>query len=118
MAIKSKSRYDTQIRQFVDDNQDLFPLHRGETPHIEYIKGSFFDYEWTQASVVFSNSTCFSDEIFYKIYEKIQEMPSGSFHINICNWMPEEFMSNWDCVNPFMRVMSWGTGEILIYRKK
>ena len=116
--MQTKTRYDTNIRQIVDENQELFPYHRGETSTIEYIKGSFFDYDWNEASVVFSNSTCFSDEILNKIYEKVQEMPSGSFHINVCNYMPEEFMTNWECVNPFMRLMSWGTGECLIYRKK
>ena len=118
MALKTKKRYDENISKFVAENSEIFPNHKDALPEITYVKGSLFDTDFTKASVVYSNSTLFSDEIYTHIFTKVQELPSGSFHINICDYMPEEFVKDWDCVSPFSRLMSWGTSEILIYRKK
>jgi hypothetical protein len=118
MAMKTKARYDQKLSGFISDYPELFPHHKGIVPEINYIKGSFFDIDFTKASVVYSNSTLFSDEIYDFIFSKVQELPPGSIHINICDYMPEEFTSNWECTSPFSRLMSWGTSEILIYRKK
>jgi hypothetical protein len=118
MALQTKTRYDQNMPTFIKENPELFPYHKDLVPEINYIKGSLFDYDWKNASVVFNTSTCFPDELIEQIYSKVQEMPSGSFHINQCNYMPEEYLNNWECVNPFSRLMSFGTAECLIYRKK
>jgi hypothetical protein len=118
MATKTKARYDQNISKIITDNKELFVNHNENIPDLNYIKGSFLDYDWSKASVVYSNSTIFSEEIFNFIFTKVQELPSGSFHINICDHMPDELLDGWECINPFSRLMSWGTSEILIYRKK
>ncbi len=119
MALKTKSRYDTNKEKILLQNPELFTRHNEHSlPEINFQKGSLFDIDFSKASVVYSNSTLFSDDIYNYIFNKVQELPSGRFHINICDYMPEDFTKYWDCVKPFSRLMSWGTSEILIYRKK
>jgi hypothetical protein len=119
MALKAKKRYDDSFANIFSENQELFPNHVVKnSPNIIYLKNNFFEVEWTEASVVYCNSTCFDDETTLMVYKKAMEIPSGCFLIIICNHMQDELISFWDYVEPFSRLMSWGTSEILIYRKK
>jgi hypothetical protein len=119
MALTAKKRYDATFEKIFFENQELFPHHIGKSiPNLNYLKMNFFEEQWVQASVVYCNSTCFDEETSQMVYKKALELPSGCFLINICNHMEDQLMSFWENIEPFSRLMSWGTSEILIYRKK
>lgn len=87
-------------------------------PKYHLIRGSFLKlnmYDWTDASLVFANSTCFNDELFLKI-EKIaqQHMRIGSRIITFTSY----FQSKCFKIIYKKRVfMSWGPCTVFIHEK-
>jgi hypothetical protein len=118
MAQNNFEIYNCKMPLIMENNRHLFDNHKGYIPEIEYIEGSFFEKEWTNPSMVFSNSTCFSKDIMDNIFERANELPRGTFFINTSQRMSKKILDKWNYLTPFQRVMSWGTARIFIYRKK
>ncbi len=124
MALKTKSEYEKSIKNILENNRALFPNHlkKGSDqmiiPNLKPIEGDFFDHDWSQASVVFANSTCFSKFIMDEVFVKALSLPKGAVLINTSQKMPKKLMDKWQYITPFKRVMSWGIGKVFVYRKR
>ena len=121
MAMLSKARYDMNINHIMHTTPELFPNHMKGSPiipEVKYINGSFFEHDWSNASMVFSNATCFDKYIMEEIFEKTLLLPKGAIFVNTSQKMPKKIMSNFNSVTPFQRLMSWGVARIFIYRRK
>ena len=97
---------------------DLFPLHKGIAPDFKAIKGSIFEHDWSNASLVFTNSTCFRNPMMEQIFVKANALNRGAIFINTTQKMPKKYTHQWQYITPFHRLMSWGVAKIFIHRKK
>ena len=119
MALETKSQYESKFDTILTENSNLFPNHHNKyKPIVNYIEGSFFDHEWSNASVVFSNSTCFDKYMMDEIFVKAESLPKGTIFVNTSQKMPKNLSINWQVITPFQRVMSWGLARVFIYRRK
>lgn len=77
----------------------------------------FLKHSWTDCSIVFANSTCFSHELMEKLSIKAeQELKEGTFFITFTKKLPK-LGDNWDIRPGFRRIMSWGIATIYVHRK-
>ncbi len=122
MALKMKKNYDKNIENILLDNQDLFRYHfkDGElkSPQLNFYNQDFLERDWSSASMVFSNSTCFDNQLIRSVWEKALTLQKGTIFVNTCQGMPKKYISNWQVITPFGRKMSWGVAKFFIYRKK
>jgi hypothetical protein len=122
MALKNKVDYDKKFKKIIQENPSLFHNHFTKTdiivPNLKPIQADFFNQDWSDASVVFTNSTCFTKSILDEIFEKSLSLPKGAILINTSHKMPKKLIDKWQCITPFKRLMSWGVGKIFIYRKR
>ena len=59
------------------------------TPYIEFICGNFINFDLTEASFIFCNSTCFSSELLLNIAKKVsKEAPTGCIVITFTKKLP------------------------------
>ncbi len=65
-----KRAYEAEFAAEQEAHPDLFPA----IPQLSYELGSFFDVNWSDATVVFANSTCFSREMMDRIGESPLEL--------------------------------------------
>jgi len=56
-------------------------LHTGLENRVEFYKADFLEFDWRSGSVVFANSTCFTDSLMAEIARKARGMGKGSFLI-------------------------------------
>lgn len=118
MALKAKFKYEKESKEIFKSRKDLFEKHNNFIPELKMVKGDFFEHDWTNASMVFTNSTCFSKSVINEIFEKALYLPKGSFFINTSQAMPKKLMANWHYIPPFQRLMSWGVARLFIYRRR
>lgn len=84
---------------------------------IEYVRGDAFDlklFDWSQADVVFANSTCFDDNLMKRMAASCASLKKGAFIITFTKKLngPE-----FDVVDQDLHVMSWGGATVYIQRK-
>ena len=79
------------------------------------------DIDWSNADLVFANSTCFDQTLLTKISEKASKCKKGTWLFSLTKKIPtaEDFSENkeWECVMSIKREMSWGLATIHIQRK-
>jgi len=118
MALKTKYKYDKEYKSLITNRIDLFPNFNHTLPEINMINGNFLEKDWSNGSMIFINSTCFSKTFMNKIFDKANFLNKGAIFVNTSHEMPKKFLINWQQVTPFLRLMSWGVGKIFIYRKR
>lgn len=112
-----KLEYDKTIKTTMASQLDLFPHHMLRIPEIKFINDDFLQHNWSDASFVFSNCTCYSKNIMNGIFENANLLRKGSFFVTTTVPMPKNFRNNWYSIPVFQRLMSWGTAHVYIYRK-
>jgi hypothetical protein len=125
MALKSKEKYDHNISHIINTSPELFPNHfrhnqptqPARIPEVKLINDSFFEQDWSNASMVFSNSTCFEKDILEQIFEKSLLLPRGAIFVHTTQKMPKKYTKSFNSVTAFQRLMSWGVCRIFIHRK-
>jgi len=118
MSQETKVDYDKFFENKINHNEELFSNHKGIMPKLNFIEGNFIQHNWSNASMVFTNSTCFDKNVLNEIFHKANDLSKGSIFINTTTMMPKKFKENWHYVTPFNRLMSWGVAKIFIYRRK
>ena len=76
----------------------------------------FLKHDWSEASILFANSTCFSSELMLKLSQKAETLKKGTIFITFTKRLPE-LSENWVIMPGFRRVMSWGIATIYVHRK-
>jgi hypothetical protein len=118
MALKTKLKYEKDTKQAIETRMDLFPHYNGIIPDLKFINSDMFADDWSNGSVIFTNSTCFSKSMMNDIFDKATNLSKGTIFINTTQQMPKNYLSQWQYVTPFQRLFSWGTCRIFIYRKR
>lgn len=100
-ALEIKEKYDTYASQ-----------QEGPMPQVELIKGSIFEVDWTDASFIFANSTCFD----YDLITKISKTPcrKGTFAMSLTRPL---LTAHWQILESVKKHMSWGDATLYIQVK-
>jgi hypothetical protein len=85
-------------------------------PEIEFINGDFLLADWSDASLLFANSTCFSPELMEALSKKAEETKVGTFFVTFTKKLPM-LSDNWIVYDSFRRLMSWGIATVYIHKK-
>lgn len=80
-------------------------------------------FDWSNADVVLTNSTCFDMNLMAKVAEKAKLMKVGSFMITLTKKLPtsdpliirDHSKRDWDCVYSIKKQMSWGVATVNIH---
>ena len=88
------------------------------TPYIEFNCGNFLKMDLTEASFIFCNSTCFTNELLLQISQKVtKEAPNGCIVVTFTKKLPFLNKSEWDIKRGFKRLMSWGVATVFVHKR-
>eukprot|EP01029_Cantina_marsupialis_P031383 TRINITY_DN9022_c0_g1_i1.p1 TRINITY_DN9022_c0_g1~~TRINITY_DN9022_c0_g1_i1.p1 ORF type:complete len:404 (+),score=149.41 TRINITY_DN9022_c0_g1_i1:109-1320(+) len=94
--------------------EDEFRSILNPSPEIDFINGSFIDYDWSDSDVVFANSTCFDDELMKQISSQAELLKAGSYLITFTKPLPSKKFERVFCER---FNMSWGPATVYIHQK-
>jgi hypothetical protein len=80
------------------------------------INGDFLETDWSEASLLFANSTCFSLELMEALNKKAEETKVGTFFVTFTKKLPS-LSDKWVIYDSFRRLMSWGIATVYIHKK-
>ena len=87
-------------------------------PDIEFINGDFLKQDLSQASVIFINSTTFSDKLLGDLAEKFnKECQKGCLVVNTTMELSKLDKNKWEFLPYFRRYMSWGIATVNVYKR-
>lgn len=115
LAKEIKSVYDMKFESLLKNYPEYFENYK-KIPDFDVINGDFLSYDWSDASFVFANSTCFTAELMQALAKKAEDLKPGTFFVTFTKKLPG-LSSNWDLRAGFRRLMSWGIATIYIHRK-
>ena len=102
-----KSKYDENIESIKSQHPDLFP----SLAKLDFLCKDFFEYDWSDASLIFANSTCFDHEMMRKIGQVV--LKPGTLGISFTKTIPGD---NWIVLESIKKNMSWGEATVYIQR--
>ena len=115
LALLIKRFFDENFDKVVYSNPGLFK-NINEKSEFEVINGNFLEHDWSHASFIFANSTCFSTELMSSLSQKAEELKKGTIFVTFTKKLPN-LSENWEIRDGFRRVMSWGIATIYVHRK-
>ena len=115
IGVTIKEKFDENLQIFSDENPGLVPEFT-PTQNIELIAGDFLEMNWSDASFLFANSTCFSPDLMRALSKKAEELPVGAIFVTFTKKLPL-LPENWEVINGFRRLMSWGIATVYVHRK-
>ena len=83
---------------------------------IEFMNDDLLNYDFSQDSVVFTNSTCWGKEMLKQISIRAEKMNKNNFLINTDQQLILN-SKNWLKFKPISVKMSWGIAKAFISRK-
>ena len=86
-------------------------------PVVEFYNGDFLEHDWSNASVIFSNSICFNASIKKTIIKKLEKLREGVYFITTCRFFPNNSDLFWDQLFSFKSKLSWGGAQVFIFQK-
>ena len=114
-AIEILNKFDNDLQDILRQNPTLIAPETESTKILLY-NDNFLLHDWTEASILFANSTCFSQDLMVKLSEKAQGLKKGAIFITFTKKLPE-LGDNWIIKPGFRRIMSWGIATIFVHRK-
>lgn len=116
LSLEAKQKYDKDIKDIITKNKNLFNFEKPN--NIEFIRGNFFEKSWEDASIIFANSTCFSENMMNQIAEKAnKECKQGTIIITFTKKL-YKLNNDWELRDGFRRLMTWGIATIYVHRRK
>lgn len=116
LALEVQQIYVENIPSVFQGNQHLFPLLQ-QPNIIDFINNDFLKEDWSNASVILANSTCFSIELMLQIGNKAKkECKSGTIIVTFTKRITN-LGDEWELRNGFRRNMSWGIATVYVHRK-
>lgn len=103
-----KTTYDAEFPAKQDAAPDLFPA----VPQVSFELGSFFEIDWSDATMVFANSTCFSREMMDRIGSS--PLPIGTFAITLTKPLTGY---EWRLLENYKKNMSWGQATVFVQKR-
>jgi hypothetical protein len=102
-------------------------LERWKTPEVQaklpegqrgiafdLIRGDATAIDWSDADVVFMNSTCFDEALMLKLVAVADKMAVGSFGVTFTKPLPS---ARWKVLENEVFAMSWGSATVFIQMK-
>jgi len=115
IGLTIKEKFDENLQFFSEENPNLVPKFTYDQ-NIELVCGDFLSMDWSDASFLFANSTCFSPDLMQSLSKKTEELPIGAIFITFTKKLPM-LPENWEVINGFRRLMSWGIATVYVHRK-
>jgi hypothetical protein len=110
-----KNIYDQKFESLLKNYPEYFDTYK-KIPDYEVVNGDFLKFDWSDASFVFANSTCFTHELMEALAIKAEELKPGTFFVTFTKKLPG-LSDNWELRAGFRRLMSWGIATIYIHKK-
>ena len=103
----------------IPKEKDKVTMNMFDKPNIiEFVQGDFFKHNWSDATIIFANSTCFSIEMMNNIAEKAnKECQSKTIIITFTKKL-NKLNKDWEIRDGFRRLMTWGIATIYVHRRK
>ena len=116
LSLRVKQTYDDTIAEKFSNYKDLFSFEKPN--QVEFLHGNFLEHSWEDTSIIFANSTCFSENLMNNIANKAnKECKSGTIIITFTKRL-KTLNSDWELRDGFQRIMTWGIATIYIHRSK
>ena len=101
--------------------QNIFPNYNFDNnnnlPNILFINNDFLNENLSEGSLIFTNSTCFTQELLDKIAEKVnKEVKIGCIVVTTTRPLKLD-KEKWDILKGVKRMMSWGVASIFVHKK-
>ena len=107
MALGIKQLYQEEFDKLLNNNKNLMK-NVSKKVEMDVLNGDFLLYDWSDASFLFANSTCFSPDLMGKLSEKAEnELRKGVIFVTFTKKLPN-LSEKWEIRDGFRRVMSWG----------
>lgn len=116
IALDIQTKFYEKIQEIFKSDRDLFPNYKS-LPELDFVNADFLLKDWTDASFIFANSTCFSPELMQNLSKKAEELKAGTFFVTFTKKLPN-LSENWEIREGFRRLMSWGIATVYVHRKK
>eukprot|EP00753_Platysulcus_tardus_P022643 PLAT9851.1.p2 GENE.PLAT9851.1~~PLAT9851.1.p2 ORF type:complete len:283 (+),score=97.34 PLAT9851.1:43-891(+) len=93
---------------------------RGELPEawqeqdISFMAGDILVEDWSDADVLFANSTCFDDRLMKALASRAVHCKPGTFFITFTKALPSD---KWEVLESKRYQMSWGEATVYIQRR-
>jgi hypothetical protein len=115
IALDLYNRFEEKREGLYTDNPDILTLLK-DKPEVSFINGDFLQSDWSDASLLFANSTCFSPDLMESLSVKADEVKVGAYFITFTKKLPS-LSENWIVFDSFRRLMSWGIATVYIHKK-
>ena len=93
--------------------------NNNKKPDIEFINGDFLKQDLSKASVIFINSTTFSEKLLGDLADKFNnECDQGCLVVNTTMELSKLDKNKWEFLPYFRRYMSWGIATVNVYKRK
>jgi predicted RNA methylase len=102
---------DIQLR-FEKEIQSL--IHNYEEKKIEFICEDFLFYDFSDANIIFTHSTCFTEDLWVKLTEKFEQLKNDTLIITVTRTLISE---NLQLIKTREYGMAWGRATVHIYKK-
>ena len=125
-SIEIYNNFMKKLPKFINDmkEQNIFPNYTFEDnpnknlPNIIFKNDDFLKENLSDASFIFANSTCFSEDLMKKIAEKVdKEVKLNCIIVTTTRSLKLNNNEKWEIQKPFNRMMSWGIASFYIHRK-
>lgn len=116
LSMRSKIFYEKTITDKLIKFNALFTIE--ESNRIDFYNGDFLRQKWEDASIIFANSTCFTQDLMDKIGIKAKKECQIETVIITVSKKLTNLDYDWEFKEVFKRLMSWGVGSIYIYIRK
>lgn len=115
-AVEILNKFDNDIVDIIRNNNTLIDPKTDSTKLMLH-NSDFLQFDWSEASVLFANSTCFSSDLMFQLAKKASEtLRKGAIFITFTKKLPD-LGENWTIKTGFRRLMSWGIATIYIHIK-
>ena len=116
LSQKSKQYYDKTINDLFEKNKELLSFDQPNI--IDFVQGDFLKQSWHNATIIFANSTCFSNELINSIADKAnKECKKGTIIITFTKKL-NKLSKDWEVKEGFRRLMTWGIATIYVHKRK
>lgn len=106
-SVEVKDLYEKEFRpklkEYVDDREIIF--HRG----------SFLDFDISDADVIFMNSTCYSDELMAALDEKFETLKPGTRFISLSKPLRKPYI---EVKKSYLTEFSWGEATVFCQQRR
>lgn len=81
---------------------------------VRFVLGDFTKVGWSDADVIFANSTCFDEYLMKDLARAAASMAVGTFAITFTKKLPS---SKWKVLESHVETMTWGAATVFIQTK-